>query len=126
MDDPRVHEVIVHIGYQTDHFQGDDLLELRDYTEAIVAREFQVEQARVEMRVRPYGPLDDYEEPLFIRIIAQIDLDPVVYKLAAQAQELASQDLAAQIKEHFHTSFFLWVEFAPATFTEVTDKRGTE
>ncbi len=125
MDEARVHEVIVHIGYQTDQFAGDDLLELRDYTESIVAQEFQVEQARVDMRLRPFGPLDDYEEPLFIRIIAQVDLHPVVQKLATQAQKFVSQDLVAQIKEHFHTPFCLWVEFAPATFTEVTNKRGT-
>lgn len=110
----RVHEVLVHISYEELHFTHDDLLELRDFIEAIVGAEFQLEQSHVDMRVRAFGTLDEYLEPLFIRIIAQHQLDET-------EQNRVSEELEAQIKEHFHIPFRLWVEFAPATFTETTN-----
>lgn len=116
-EDPssRVHEVIVHISYSPHvGFTPDDLLELRDYTEAIVGREFSLEQSRVDMRIRSFGELDEYTEPLFIRVIAQHDPDPL-------EQKRVTVELESQIAEHFHTPFRLWVEFAVANFSEVTN-----
>lgn len=110
----RVNEVIVHIGYDNKTHTLDDLYELRDFTEAIVGTEFQIEQAHVDMRIRPFGPLDESTEPLYIRIIAQHQVDK-------PEQERVSKELQAQLTQHFHEPFRLWVEFADATFTEVTN-----
>lgn len=112
----RAHEVIVHIGYDPDTFTEDDLIELRDYTESAAGTEFQIEQSHVDMRLRPFGPLDEYTEPLFIRVIAQHTPDE-------EAQSKICERLESQISQHFHVPFRLWVEFAPADFTEVTDRK---
>lgn len=117
MDGPskRVHEIIVHIGYASARWTQDQVIELRDYLEAAVAQEFQIEQAHVDVRLRTFGPLDDYYEPLYVRIIAQHEIDQ-------SEQDRVSRELEAVITQHFHTTFRLWVEFAPANFTEVTER----
>lgn len=95
--------IIVHIDFDPEEraFVGqrasdmtDALREMRDATESIVGLVFSEQQERVDVRIRPFGAFDQFEEPLFVTI----DVDD-------REMHHAPEDLCKQFMAHFSAHF---------------------
>lgn len=104
-------------------FDDIALVEFRDAAESIVGLVFAEEQDRVDIRIRPFGPFDQFEEPLFITIDVTEDELPF-----ARAECLAEQfvvHFGTHIDAHLpgHVPFRVWVRRITGSFTETARNR---
>lgn len=114
---PHSRQVLIYVDYDAKVLTGADrelILELRDYTESVVGKVFDLELAHIDVRIAPFGEYDDFSAPLFVRVIAQ-RLDP--NEELKDIPHLIHQSLLSHF-EGYGFKFRLWVEFATAQYFE--------
>lgn len=115
--------IVVHIDFDAtwgkgdEIFDGNALAEMRDATESIVGLVFAEEQERVDIRIRPFGAFDQFEEPLFITI------DVTDHEMHHDPEDLCKQFIV-HFGAHFDAYFSLplsirvWVRRISGSFAE--------
>jgi hypothetical protein len=111
----------VHVGInEKPTFDDIALRELSESCEAIVGLVFAEELDRVDVRLRPFGPYDQYDEPLFITI----DIEE---KEMVLNPELTCEQFITHFSTHINAClndklpFRVWVRRISGSFAETVN-----
>jgi hypothetical protein len=107
--------ILVTIEYDPDAtiLRGLSLFDLRDLTESVAGDVFEEEQSHVEVRIRPYTEVDQFERALSFTI--DVSEDTVHHDLGASAKQFV-----VEIKDQMTwlPPFWVWTRRVPGSFVE--------